>query len=307
MAARVEEQGYDSAWVGEFWGESAVVQLAEAAAATESITLGSAVLNVFSRSPATLAMTAASLDRVADGRFRLGTGTSTAALVEDLHGEQFHRPVRRAHETIALVDRFLGDGDAVEFDGELLTASGFDPLSVDVPVYHAAMGKANRRVVARLCDGWLPHLFPLSELPAAFEYVADVAAEAGRDPAAISVAPFVPVAASPDPDAARAVLREHVSYYVGVSDSYRRAVATAFPDATDEVTERWRGGDRDAAAAVTREMLDDLGVAGTPETVRRRVEELAERSVVDELLVGTPPSMSTEAAVETVAAVAPDG
>ncbi|MFB6095111.1 MAG: LLM class flavin-dependent oxidoreductase, partial [Halodesulfurarchaeum sp.] len=87
-----EELGYDGLWLGELWGTSSVVQLTDIAAATESVALGTAILNVFSRTPAVLAMTAATLDRVSDGRFRLGVGTSTQKAIEDLHGMDWEAP-----------------------------------------------------------------------------------------------------------------------------------------------------------------------------------------------------------------------
>jgi len=119
FAVEAEEMGYDSLWAAELWGSSAVVQLADIAAATDDIGLGTAILNVFSRSPAVLAMASATLDRVSDGRFHLGVGTSTRKAVEDLHGESFETPVRHAHETIELAKKFLGDEGRVEYDGEV--------------------------------------------------------------------------------------------------------------------------------------------------------------------------------------------
>jgi alkanesulfonate monooxygenase SsuD/methylene tetrahydromethanopterin reductase-like flavin-dependent oxidoreductase (luciferase family) len=82
LAVRAEELGYESVWLGELWGASSPVQLAEIAGQTETITLGTAILNVFSRTPATLAMTANGLSRVSDGRFVLGVGTSTQKAIE---------------------------------------------------------------------------------------------------------------------------------------------------------------------------------------------------------------------------------
>ena len=169
LAVRAEELGYESVWLGELWGTSSPVHLAEIAGNTETITLGTAILNVFSRTPATLAMTANSLDHVSDGRFVLGVGTSTQKAIEDLHGMGFERPVRRAHEAIELTKRVLGQAagtddspgsnNRVAYDGEVFHVADFPSLDTDVPIYHAALGQANRRVVARLCDGWIPTIF----------------------------------------------------------------------------------------------------------------------------------------------------
>ncbi|WP_255666159.1 LLM class flavin-dependent oxidoreductase [Haladaptatus sp. DYF46] len=99
LGVRAEALGYDGLWLGELWGTSSVVQLTDIAAHTETVDLGTAILNVFSRSPAVLAMTAATLDRVSDGRFRLGVGTSTQKAIEDLHGMEWTTLTRFGERT----------------------------------------------------------------------------------------------------------------------------------------------------------------------------------------------------------------
>lgn len=306
VAVRAEELGYGSVWLGELWGTSSVVTLAEIATRTSEIELGTAILNVFSRTPAVLAMTAASLDDASDGRFSLGVGTSTPKVVEDLHGVPFDRPVRRAHETIELTKQFLTDDGRVDYDGEVFQVADFPSLGADVPVYHAALGTANRRVVARLCDGWIPHNVPFPDLPEAFDYVREHAPER-RDPDEIDVAPYVPAAVSDEPEEARDAVRGHVAYYVGNGEGYRRAVATRFPDEAERVAEAWRQGDREEAASrVTDGMVAALGVAGTPADAREQFAAIEAMDVVDRPLV-TVPTDATDLAERTVAALAPTG
>lgn len=306
MAAFAESMGYDAVWVGELWQESGVVQLAEMARETESITIGSAVLNVFSRSPAVLAMTAASLQRASDGRFVLGTGVSTEAAIEDLHGLSFDRPVRRAHEALALVRKLTSAEESVDYEGELFAVDDVAGLETDVPIYHAGLGPANRRVVGRLADGWIPHNLPFSTLPEQFEEIAEAARERGRDPDGITVAPYVPAAVSEDPAAARDVLRRHVAYYAGSGEGYRQAVATEYPEAASTIGDRWAAGDRDgAAAAVTDEMVADLGVAGTAEAVRSELRSMVDDGIVDHPIVVVPVPAPEEMATETIGSLAP--
>lgn len=306
FALRAESLGYESLWMSELWASSAVVRMAELAVRTDSIELGTAVLNVYSRTPAVLAMTAATLDRLSDGRFTLGVGTSTRKAVEDLHGMEFENPARRAHETIELTKAFLESEDRVSYEGQVFHAADFQALGADVPVYHAALGQANRRVVARLCDGWIPHNIPFPELPDAFEYVADHAERAGRDPDAITVAPYVPAAVADDPEEARDALRGHIAYYVGNGRGYERAVATRFPEEADRIAREWRDGDRATATShITDDMLAALGVAGTPEEARDQLREIASMDTVDGPLL-TIPNNATQLAEQTIEALAPD-
>jgi alkanesulfonate monooxygenase SsuD/methylene tetrahydromethanopterin reductase-like flavin-dependent oxidoreductase (luciferase family) len=313
LGLRAEELGYEAAWMGELWGTSSVVALTELAVRTERIGLGTAIVNVFSRTPAVLATTTATLDRTSGGRFRLGVGTSTRKAVEDLHGMDWAapNPVRRAHETIELTRRFLGDEGRVEYDGDVFDVADFPSLDAPVPVYHAALGKANRRVVARLADGWMPHNVPFPDLAESFEYVAEHAREAGRDPEDISVAPYVPAAVADDAEEARVAVRGHLAYYVGSGEGYERAVATRFPDEAAEIAAYWRGNgrERDRAAAkgaVTDGMIDALGVAGTPETARERLREVLDLDVVDEPLVAVPQNASPEMVERTVEELSPE-
>jgi alkanesulfonate monooxygenase SsuD/methylene tetrahydromethanopterin reductase-like flavin-dependent oxidoreductase (luciferase family) len=304
IAETAEEFGYGGVWLGELWGTSSVVKLSEIATRTEEIGIGTAILNVYSRSPAVLAMTAATLDDVSGGRFTLGVGTSTPKAVEDLHSMSFDRPVRRSHETIDLVKQFLAGEGRIDYDGEVYETADFPALGVDVDVYHAALGRANRRVVARLADGWIPHNVPFPDLPEAFDYIVDHTPE-DREVDDISVAPYVPAAVSEDAEEARDAVRGHIAYYVGSGDGYRRAVARRFPEGADRVAELWRDGERgDATDAVTDEMLEALGVAGTAADARDQFEEIASMDVVDRPMV-TVPNNATDLAEETVVALAP--
>jgi len=307
LGVRAEALGYDGLWLGELWGTSSVVQLTDIAAHTETVDLGTAILNVFSRTPAVLAMTAATLDRVSDGRFRLGVGTSTQKAIEDLHGMDWDdpNPVRRAHETIELTKAFLGDDGRVDYDGDIFSVRDFPSLDADVPIYHAALGRANRRVVARLCDGWIPHNVPFPDLEDAFAYIADHAAAAGRDDA-IEVAPYVPAAVSDDIEAAKDAIRGHVAYYVGNGRGYEQSVAQRFPDDAAAVASAWRESDRETAAKnVTDEMVKALGVAGTPELAREQFQSIAEIDCVTRPVVTIPSNADEQVTERTIEALAP--
>lgn len=306
VAVTAEALGYESVWAPELWGTSSAVKLTEIATRTESIGLGTAIMNVFSRTPAVLAMTAVTLDQVSEGRFTLGVGTSTPKIVEDLHGMAFDRPVRRAHETIEAVQAFTRGEGRVDYDGQLFELADFPSLDHEVPIYHAALGPANRRVVGRLCDGWIPHNVPFPNLEQAFETVETTAREAGRDPSSIDVAPWIPAAVSEDHDEAMDAIRGHVAYYVGSGEGYRKAVGEMFPDGADAVAENWRAGDRgEATAAVTDEMVDALGVAATPETAQDRLAELLDGSIIDRPTLVVPNNAVDSLGEQTVQAFVP--
>ncbi|SFK75188.1 Flavin-dependent oxidoreductase, luciferase family (includes alkanesulfonate monooxygenase SsuD and methylene tetrahydromethanopterin reductase) [Halogranum rubrum] len=308
FAKRLESLGYDTVWTGELWGTDAFVHLSHVAHHTDDIGLGTAIVNVFSRSPAVLASAAATLQSTTDRELRLGVGTSTPKAIEDLHGESFDRPARRIHETVELVKAYTSGGDErVEYDGELFDVADFPPLDADVPLYVAALGPANRRATGHVADGWIPHMIPFSQLSEAFEVVADAAREAGRDPDDISVAPYVPSAVSDDAAAATKAVKGHIAYYVGSGEGYRKSVAQTFPEEADAVAEAWRDGNRgDARDAVTDEMVSELGVAGTPEDAREQFREVAALETIDEPIVVIPAQADEELTKGTVEELSPE-
>lgn len=303
-----EELGYDSAWMIELWGNDAFAELGVLCERTSEIELGTAIVNVFSRSPAVLAMGAASLQRLSGGRFTLGTGVSTPKVIEDLHGMKYEQPVRRAHETIELATEYLSGEGRVDYENQLFDVADFPSLGVDVDVFHAALGPANRRVVGRLANGWIPHNVPFSQLSEAFEEVATAAEERDRDPDDISVAPYVPAAVHEDEDVAMDAVRGHLAYYIGSGEGYKRAVATQFPDAAETVADHWHAGDRgEASAAVTDEMVADLGLAGTPETAPEKFDHLLEDvPIIDHPIIAVPRQVDDAVIRETVEVLSPD-
>ncbi|MEF8773862.1 MAG: LLM class flavin-dependent oxidoreductase [Halobacteriales archaeon] len=305
LTERADSLGFDAVWLPELWGDNALVRLADLAHRVDC-DLGTAIVNVYARSPAVIAAAAATLDDVAPGRVTLGLGVSTPKAIEDLHGMAFDRPARRGHETIELVKRYTAGDGRVEYDGEVFDVQEFPAQSADVPVYYAALGPANRRVVGRVADGWIPHNVPFERLDRAFETVADAARDAGRDPGEITVAPYVPTAVAEDVEQARDAIRGHVAYYVGSGEGYRKAVAAAFGERADAVATAWQAGDRDEAVdRVTDEMVDALGVAATPGRAREKLASLVERTPIDRPIVVVPAQAADELAAPTLEAVAP--
>jgi len=129
FASWAESLGYDSVWTGELWGRDSFVALTRAATVTDTVRLGTAIVNVYGRSPATIAQAAATLNDAAEGRLTLGLGTSTPKVIEDLHGRSFDGPARRLHETVELVKRFLDGDGRVGYSGECYEVADFPALA----------------------------------------------------------------------------------------------------------------------------------------------------------------------------------
>ena len=271
--------GYDSFWLPEAWERDAFTTLTELAAHTKRIHLGTGIINVFSRSPALIAMSAAALDEISGGRFRLGLGTSGARVVEDFHGVKFTKPLTQLKETIQII-RLLLSGEQVDFHGECFQVArfklGFKPVRSDIPIYIAALTPKSLRQVGELADGWLPTHWPRGRLHEGIAQIRAGAEIVARDPDQIEIAPFVNVVVSDELARARERARLPLAYYIGgMGDSYHASLRRlGFEKEADRVRDLWQTGrPRDSIKAVTVEMVEAVAVCGSIERCRALLDE----------------------------------
>ncbi|MEP6981773.1 MAG: LLM class flavin-dependent oxidoreductase, partial [Nakamurella sp.] len=282
LARAAEDLGFDCAWVAEAYGSDAPTVLAAIATRTTGIDIGSAVMQIPARTPAMTAMTAATLDGMSDGRFRLGLGVSGPQVSEGWHGVRYGDPLGRTEEYVAIVRQALARR-RVQFAGDHFTLPlpdgpgktlvlGMSPFRRDVPVYLAAVGPRNLALTGRIADGWHGIFFDPETGGAQVGIISDAAAAAGRDPAAIDYAVTVAAAAGPDPATAADAVRANAALYIGGMGSpttnFYHGIASAmgFRDAADEVQRLFLSRHYDeAAAAVPVEFLTRTSLLGRPD------------------------------------------
>jgi alkanesulfonate monooxygenase SsuD/methylene tetrahydromethanopterin reductase-like flavin-dependent oxidoreductase (luciferase family) len=209
-AVRAEELGYNAFFVAEAWGLDALVLLAEIAARTRRILIGSAVVNVWSRSAATLTMAAATLAAMSNGRFILGLGSSTPQLVEGLHDLPYADPLDRLRRVLLQI-RSLLDGERVpvsDWNTARPLRLGINPDRV--PLYLAALSPGSVRLAGELADGWMPFFLPHSR----FGDRADLLTKAAGRPDPCRICPIVGVAVAEDGPAARELAAWWVAFYL---------------------------------------------------------------------------------------------
>ncbi len=308
-ASAAEGCGYEAMFVPEAWGRDAFVTLGALARETERIGLGTGIVNVYSRTPALLAMAAVTLDELSGGRAILGLGTSGQRVVEGWHGVPMARPLRRLRETTEAVRAIIG-GSRRGYSGETLKiAPGFAVTLARprdrIPIYHASLTPRAIRQCAEVADGWLPYFASPETLRADVATIEETLRGAGRERAAFTVAPYVPVLVSDDEAAARAVLRRHLAFYIGgMGRFYRETVARhGFADAAEEIRRSWDARQRDAAAAaVTDELLDAFAVVGDARRCRARLDDYRAAGA-DLPIVALPGDVAIVDAVRTVRAL----
>lgn len=280
FARTAEECGYDAMFVPEAWGRDAFVTLGALARVTERISLGTGIVNVYSRTPALLAMAAVTLDELSGGRAILGLGTSGQRVIEGWHGVPMTRPLRRLRETTEAVRAIVG-GSRRGYTGETLSvAPGFAVTLARprdrIPIYHASLTPRAIRQCAEVADGWLPYLTSPETLRADIVAIEETLRGAGRERASFTVAPFLPVLVTDDETAARALIRRHLAFYIGgMGRFYREAVAHhGFAESAEKIERLWSARERDAAAdAVTDELLDAFVIVGDAGRCRARLDD----------------------------------
>jgi len=310
-AQLADDLGYDSIWIPEAWGYEQFQLLTEIALATKRLQLGTGIANVFSRSPGLLAMSVATLDEISEGRAILGLGTSGKLVIENFHGVPYRRPLTRLTDTIAIV-RTLLRGDRLEPEvSSLMDLRHFKlemtPCRADVPIYVASLQEKAVRKIGEVADGWVPTFWPYRHLEDGIALMAEGAAAAGRDPGSLDVAPFVAVVPLDDVDAARAMVKPLVSFYIGGMGTYYHAMFCryGFRENADLVRDLYGAGKRkEAAVAVSDELIDAIAICGSPAHCRERLAEW-HRAGAGTALMNLPAGVPFEVAEMMLRAVAP--
>ncbi len=307
-----ESMGYNAVSLGETTGRNVPVVLGHLAQHTTEIGIRDSVLSPYARTPTLLGQTAATLQEISGGRFRLSIGASSPALAEYWHGVEFDRPLRRLRETIDIV-RQVQAGDRVSYDGEIFTPNGLQLTSPapapPAPVDVAALGPKATEMTGRFADGWVPQLLPYGLLKDRLEDLRRGCELGDRDPDSVRVAYTLRCGALDDGEKAREYGRAQLAFMIAAyGPFYRQAIAEAgWDELVDTVVDRWDNGDREGAIeAISADLVDAVTAAGTPEEVREQVRRFEDVPGVDAVIVNFFGQMSAEEQSQTLAALAPE-
>jgi F420-dependent oxidoreductase-like protein len=306
-----EDLGYHSVWTAEAYGSDALSPLAYIAALTTRIKLGTAVVQLAARPPATVAMHAMTIDALAGGnRMILGIGVSGPQIVEGWYGQPWGKPNARLRDYVTIARKVLDRDAPVTHDGPEISLPYRGPGSIGqgkplksimhpvarVPIWLASGGPLNTELCAELCDGWLPMGLP-PEGVEGYRDVLDRGFAKRRDSrGAVDFEIFTGCQVVITDDVGKVLdgMRPLTAMYVGGMGSethnyHREAMARrGFPEAAARIQELWRAGRKDEAmAAVPEEYLEQGTLAGSPARIRQRWEaEFANRPGVTGVIVG---------------------
>jgi alkanesulfonate monooxygenase SsuD/methylene tetrahydromethanopterin reductase-like flavin-dependent oxidoreductase (luciferase family) len=286
LNARLADQlGYDSIWLGETWGYELFSSMSDIARNTERIKIGAGIANVFTRSAALIAMSAATVDEQSKGRVLLGLGSSGHIVIERLHG------IREYTDVINTLIR----GDRLDYHGELLELTqGFrlrmNPIRDHIPIYVASLTPKSLQQSGEIADGVLPIYWPGWAYGELRKTLDDASLSVGRPAGSVVIAPYITTALVEHEDeraALRRAARDPVAFYIGrMGDFYAEHLERhGYSEEVAAVRKGWADDHDAAAAGVSDRLLDDTALVGTADEIAEKLR-LWMASGLDEPLLG---------------------
>lgn len=269
-----QQENVDSLWVPESWGRESFATLGAISQVTRKVSLGTSIINIYSRTPAIVAMAATTLDMLSDNRTIIGLGASTAAIVENWHGLKFNRPASRMKEYIECL-RLMTRGEKVKYNGEFFQINNFkilhQPQRANIPIFMAAVNKKMVSMASKLADGILLYLRPLEEL----KRTATELKEATKGKSFEIACSFICAMSNKEPEKARARAATTLAFYIAVGEYYSKFLAdNGFKIEVEEITAEYRkAGADNAAKYVSDRMLSSLVICGSSEECRESLSK----------------------------------
>lgn len=269
-----QQENVDSLWVPESWGRESFATLGAISQVTKKVSLGTSIINIYSRTPAIVAMAATTLDMLSDNRTIIGLGASTAAIVENWHGLKFNRPASRMKEYIECL-RLMTRGEKVKYNGEFFQINNFkilhQPQRANIPIFMAAVNKKMVSMASKLADGILLYLRPLEEL----KRTASELKQATKGKSFEIACSFICAMSNKEPEKARARAATTLAFYIAVGEYYSKFLAdNGFKIEVEEITAEYRkAGADNAAKYVSDRMLSSLVICGSSEECRESLSK----------------------------------
>ena len=269
-AQLVAKTKIDSIWIPETWGMENFSMLGAVANNTETQKIGSSIINIYSRSPSTIAMGSVTTDTLSNGRLILGLGTSSVPIVEDFHGEKFENPVQRMREYVEII-RLSLTKKQINYSGKIFDLKNFtlliEPKRQSIPIYLAAINQKMVNLCWEIADGVIFYLRPIEEMKKTISKM--------QSQKKIDVACQIITCISNDSEEAIQRAKKTVAFYVSVGKIYREFLAkNGFNNETNNIFEEFKkSGFKSNHELVTDSMLNSLCISGSPEEAKIQLEK----------------------------------
>ena len=269
-AQLVAKTEIDSIWIPETWGMENFSMLGAVANNTKTQKIGSSIINIYSRSPSTIAMGSVTTDTLSNGRLILGLGTSSVPIVEDFHGEKFENPVQRMREYVEII-RLSLTKKQINYSGKIFDLKNFtlliEPKRQSIPIYLAAINQKMVNLCWEIADGVIFYLRPIEEMKKTISKM--------QSQKNIDVACQIITCISNDSEEAIQRAKKTVAFYVSVGKIYREFLAkNGFNNETNNIFEEFKkSGFKSNHELVTDSMLNSLCISGSPEEAKIQLEK----------------------------------
>ncbi len=261
-ASHLSKYHLDTIWIPETWGMENFSMLSMVSQKVNSPKIGSSIINIYSRSPSLMAMGAATVDTISNGRLVLGLGTSSMPIVEDFHGMKFEKPVLRMREYVEII-RLVLSGKQVNYDGNFFKLKNFSllikPPRNSIPIYLAAVNQKMVELTWDIADGVIFYLRPISELKNTIEKM--------QNKKKIDISCQLITCVSKDSQKAIDHAKKTLSFYISVGEIYRNFLAkNGFQNETEEIFQEFeKSGLGRVHEFVSDSMIQSLTICGNPQ------------------------------------------
>jgi 5,10-methylenetetrahydromethanopterin reductase len=287
----------NSIWIPESWGREAFVMLGAIGAITRRIKLGTSIVSMFSRPPATLAMAASTLDNISLNRTIIGIGASTPVLAENWHGIKFVHPLKRMREYVTCF-KIISSGETINFDGNFFKLKNIKIMHPsqrkEIPVFLGAVNSGMIKLATEVADGTILYLRPLDELKKTVDRIKSITSRRSKSFEICSV--FITAVSNKYPDLARERAAKTLAFYVAVGKYYNEFLSShGFENQVEQITTEYQNhGVENISKFVTDPMLDSLTIYGTTEDCIKSLKRFVSCGVSLPILQVNPVKDNTE-------------
>lgn len=265
----------NSIWIPESWGREAFVMLGAIASLTSKIKLGTSIVSMFSRSPATTAMAASTLDNISNNRTIIGIGASTPILAENWHGTKFEYPLKRMKEYVTCF-KIISSGETINFDGNFFKLKNMKIMHPSsrkkIPVFLGVVNSGMIKLSTDIADGTILYLRPFDELKETVQHIRSATSKKSKNFEISSV--FIAAISNRYPELARRRAAKTLAFYVAVGKYYSEFLSShGFKNEVEQISNDYlTNGIENISKFVTDHMLDSLTVCGTVEDCIRSLK-----------------------------------
>ena len=266
----------DTVWIPETWGMENFSMLSLACVENKFSKIGSSIINIYSRSPSLIAMGAATVDTISNKRLVLGLGTSTRPLIEDFHGDEFEKPVKRMNEYVDII-RLILTGKTINYSGEIFSLKDFSllikPPRNTIPIYLAAVNQKMVELAWKIADGVIFYLRPKNEIKSTLAKM--------QNQKKIDTTLQIITCVHEDPEKAIIRAKKTIAFYVSVGKIYREFLAlNGFKNETKNIFEEYKKtGLKNNHELVPESMVNELCISGTPNECKKQLKQFRETGI----------------------------